>query len=127
MGFRTGAFAKIWKIETVRDTVTKARVSISKKNKNTGEYESDFDGFITFLGSASASKAAKLREGDRIKLGDVDVTRKYDKEKQKEYINFNVFSFDGADSKSNNTNNTPTPAPHKEVDDGEVNSDSFPF
>lgn len=127
MGFRVGAFAKIWKIETVRDTVTKARVSISKKNKTTGEYESDFDGFITFLGSAAASKAAKLRDGDRIKLGDVDVTRKYDKEKQKEYINFNVFSFEMADSKSSNANNAPTPTPQKEVDDGEVNSDSFPF
>ena len=127
LGFKQNSFATIWSIEPVRDTITKAKITTSKKNKNTGEYETDFSGFITFLGTAAASKAAKLKEKDRIRLGDIDVTRKWDKEKQKEYINFNVFSFEMADSKSSNANNAPAPAPQKEVDDGEVNSDSFPF
>ena len=100
LGFKQNSFATIWSIEPVRDTITKAKITTSKKNKNTGEYETDFSGFITFLGTAAASKAAKLKEKDRIRLGDVDVTRKWDKEKQKEYINFNVFSFEMADSKS---------------------------
>jgi hypothetical protein len=125
MGFRTGAFTKLWSIEPVRDTITKARVSISKKNKNTGEYESEFDGFIAFVGTAAASKAAKLKEGDRIKLGDVDVTRKYDKEKQKEYINFNVFSFEMADSKTSSS--PPTVERTESVDSGEVETDDLPF
>lgn len=125
MGFRTGAFTKLWSIEPVRDTITKARVSISKKNKNTGEYESEFDGFIAFVGTAAASKAAKLKEGDRIKLGDVDVTRKYDKEKQKEYINFNVFSFEIADSKTSSS--PPTVERTESVDSGEVETDDLPF
>lgn len=125
MGFRTGAFCKLWSIEPVRDTITKARVSISKKNKNTGEYESEFDGFIAFVGTAAASKAAKLKEGDRIKLGDVDVTRKYDKEKQKEYINFSVFSFEMADSRT--ASSPPTITNTEPVDSGEVETDDLPF
>ena len=125
MGFRTGAFCKLWTIEPVRDTITKSRVSISKKNKNTGEYESEFDGYIAFVGTAAASKAAKLKEGDRIKLGDVDVTRKYDKEKQKEYINFNVFSFEMADSRASSA--TPAVTNTESVDNGEVETDDLPF
>ena len=100
MGFRQGSFATIWQIEPVKDTITKAKITTSKKNKNTGEYETDFSGFVTFLGTAVASKAAKLKEKNRIKLGEVDVTRKWDKEKQKEYINFNVFAFEMAESKA---------------------------
>ena len=125
MGFRTGAFCKLWTIEPVRDTITKSRVSISKKNKNTGEYESEFDGFIAFVGTAAASKAVKLKEGDRIRLGDVDVTRRYDKEKQKEYINFNVYSFEMADSRASSA--TPAVTNTEPVDNGEVETDDLPF
>lgn len=125
MGFRTGAFTKIWAIEPVRDTITKARVSISKKNNNTGKYESEFDGFIAFLGTAAASKAAKLKEGDRIKLGDIDVVRKYDKEKQKEYINFNVYSFEMADAKA--ASSPPAATNTESVDSGEIETDDLPF
>lgn len=125
MGFRTGAFCKLWTIEPVRDTITKSRASISKKNKNTGEYESEFDGFIAFVGTAAASKAARLKEGDRIRLGDVDVTRRYDKEKQKEYINFNVYSFEMADSRASSA--TPTVTNTEPVDSGEVETDDLPF
>ena len=125
MGFRTGAFCKLWTIEPVRDTITKSRASISKKNKNTGEYESEFDGFIAFVGTAAASKAARLKEGDRIRLGDVDVTRRYDKEKQKEYINFNVFSFETADSRASSA--TPAVTNTEPIDSGEVETDDLPF
>lgn len=125
MGFRQGSFATIWQIEPVKDTITKAKITTSKKNKNTGEYETDFSGFVTFLGTAVASKAAKLKEKNRIKLGEVDVTRKWDKEKQKEYINFNVFAFEMADSKA--TSSLPTVENTEAVDNGEVETDDYPF
>ena len=125
MGFRQGNFATIWQIEPVKDTITKAKITTSKKNKNTGEYETDFSGFVTFLGTAVASKAAKLKEKNRIKLGEVDVTRKWDKEKQKEYINFNVFAFEMADSKA--TSSPPTVENTEAVDNGEVETDDYPF
>ncbi len=125
MSFRQNAFATIWSVEPVRDTITKAKITTSKKNKSTGEYETDFSGFVTFLGTATASKAAKLKEKDRIKLGDVDVTRKWDKEKQKEYINFNVFSFEMADSKT--ASSPPAVTNTEPVDNGEVETDDLPF
>ncbi len=45
MGFRTGAYAKVWEVDPVRDTATKIRISTSRKDKQTGEYEQDFSGY----------------------------------------------------------------------------------
>ena len=42
MGFRTGAYAKIWEVTPMSDTSTKVRLSVSRKNKQTNEYEQDF-------------------------------------------------------------------------------------
>lgn len=96
MGFRKGAYATVWTVEGVSPTLTKARVSISRKNKE-GIYEQDFSGFVAFIGSAAATKALGLRERDRIKLGDIDVSNRYDSEAKREYTDYKVFSFDMAD------------------------------
>lgn len=95
MGFRNGAFASVWSVEPGKGNFTKVRLSISRKNKD-GQYEQDFAGYCTFISQAHA-KAARLKEKDRIKLGDVDVSNSYDKDKQKEYVNFKVFDFEMAD------------------------------
>lgn len=126
MGFRTGAYAKVWKVEPFSDTSTKLRISVSRKNKQTGEYEQDFSGFANAVGTAAAKKAACLKEGERIKLGDVDVTTKYDKAKDVTYTNYKIFSFevDNGDSPAPKANNTePQPA----VDSGEVDDSRLPF
>ena len=94
MGFRTGAWAKVWEIEPKSSTWVKGRVSISRKNRQTGEYEQDFSGFVDFTGTACASKAETIQAGDTIKLGDIDVVRVWNKDQQKEYINYKIFSFD---------------------------------
>lgn len=85
------------------------RLSISRKDKETGEYEDEFSGFCMFIGHAKA-KAEKLKERDRIKLGDVDVTRRYDKEKQKEYYTFKVFDFEFADDAGRGNQSAPAAA-----------------
>lgn len=127
MGFRKESYATIWSIEPVSDTVTKGRISISRKNKQTGEYETDFSGFVSFYGTTSAKKAACLKEKDRIKLGDVDVTNRYDKEKEVTYTNFKIFSFE-APSELNIHNAHPEPAtPSTLVDEGEVDDSRLPF
>ena len=60
MGFRTGAWAKVWEVKPMSDTSTKIRMSVSRKNKQ-GEYEQDFSGFVLAIGTAAAHKAAGLR------------------------------------------------------------------
>lgn len=92
MGFRKDSYATVWSVEAKTPSVTKVRISISKKNKQTGEYEQDFSGFVNFCGTA-ASNALKLREKDRIKLGDVDVTTWYNKEKKIEYTNYTTNAY----------------------------------
>ena len=123
MGFRTGAYAKVWEVTPMSDTSTKVRMSISRKNKQSGEYEQDFSGFVLASGTAAAKKAAGLKEGNRIKLGDVDVTTKYDKEKKVTYTNFKMFSFelDEEEPRDNSTEPQPT------VDEGEIDDNRLPF
>ena len=124
MGFRTGAYAMVWSVEPKTDTWTKGRISISRKNKDAGEYEQDFSGFVDFSGTASAKKAASLKPESRIKLGDLDVTNKYDEKAGVTYTNFRIWSFDTV-SKSAPTTNVTEPQP--EVDSGEVNDARLPF
>ena len=45
MGFRQGAYATIWEVEALSDVNTKARISISRKNKQTGEYNRVMSGY----------------------------------------------------------------------------------
>jgi len=103
----------------VNDTSTKVRLSTSFKNKQTDEYEQDFSGFVMFVGTGCAAKAAKLQKGARIRLGDVDVTTKYDAERKVSYTNFKVFSFEGADELDGSNCSNPTPPDEREVDGGE--------
>ena len=98
MGFRKDSYATIWEIKPRSNTMTSARISINRKDKQTGEYVQDFGGYVSFIGTACADKAAKLKPKDRIKLGDVDVNNRYDAEKKVTYTNFNVYSFEMADS-----------------------------
>lgn len=125
MGFRQKAYATIWSVEPVSDTMTKCRVSISRKNKNTGEYETDFSGFIDFVGTAAAKKAAQLSERDRIRLGDVDVVNRYIKEKNITYTNFKVFNFETQEEMDGGVLDSVDPEPV--VDNGELDDSNLPF
>lgn len=98
MGFRSGVYATVWEVTPVSNVNTKGRISISRKDKNTGEYRNEFSDFVSFLGADTASRALKLQHKDRIRLGDVDVTTRYDKERNIKWYNFNIFSFENADS-----------------------------
>ena len=130
MGFKNGAYATIWTVEPVSDINTKARISISRKNKQTGMYENDFSGFVSFIGTTAAPKAANLKEKDRIRLGDVECRTFYQKEKKVTYYNFNVYSFEMADE-VNPTPRSATPdefdASNMNVGDGEVDEKEYPF
>lgn len=116
MGFRTGAFCKVWDVDQISDRKVKLRVSISQKQKD-GEYAQEFSDFPVCLGSACANQAARLRRGDTIKLGDVDVTNRYNKEKKITYYDFKIFSFEKVDGAAHGSASSKPAKP--EPDDGE--------
>lgn len=123
MGFRTGAFATVWSVEPGKGNFTKVRLTVSRKNKETGQYDQDFSGYCMFIGTAHA-KSTQLREKSRIKLGDIDVSNTYDKEAHKEYVNYKVFSFDMAEeSAAQQTSQQVDSNPS----DGAVDEDKIPF
>lgn len=124
MGFRAGAYATVWETKSLFDTNTKCRISISRKKKDGTGYDDDFSGYVSFVGTAAAKKAACLKKGARIKLGDVDISTKYDKEKQTTYYNFKCFSFEEVNNSS--STNTENNEAQSTVDDGEVD-DRLPF
>ena len=126
MSFRNNAYATVWEVTPKTATITSARISTSRKDKETDKYETDFSGFVSFLGTAAASKALSLKKEDRIKLLDVAVTSKYDKEQNKTYTNFNVFDFELA-TKGDSAQTPRTNSPKKEVDSGEVEAEDLPF
>lgn len=127
MGFRNNTYAKVWSVEPKSDVNTKVRISISKKNRETGSYEQDFSGFVSFIGSACAKKAAALKEGDRIKIGDVDVSSFFSKEKNKEYITFKCFSFEDASFGDSGTPSEASTDLQPTVDSGEIDDARLPF
>lgn len=120
MGFRNGGIAKVWEVQPGKGNYTRVRMSTDRKNKQTGQYEQDWSGFANFVGTAHAD-ASKLTARDRIKLGEVEVTSRYDKERKQEYINYTVFSFETMDSAGSKT------AAPKEVESNPVEGDEPPM
>ncbi|MEG1331930.1 MAG: hypothetical protein RSC97_10890 [Eubacterium sp.] len=101
--FRDGSYATVWKVDE-KGRVCQASLSTSRKDKDTGEYYTDFrHNFVTFIGEA-AKRAALLKERDRIKIKSCAVGNKYDKEKNKEYWNCYIYDFEMVD---NNKENAP--------------------
>lgn len=128
MGFRKDAYCTVWSVDPVSDVQTKARISISRKDKQTGAYTEDFSGFVSFFGTAAAKKAATLKERDRIKLGDVDVRSKYDKAKNVTYYNFNVYSFEAQNGAGGSPSGSAQPSsPQPTVDEGNIDDSRLPF
>lgn len=124
MGFRKDSYATVWEVTPKTNGITQLRISISRKDRETGEYETDFSGFVSVIGTGEAQKAAKLKERDRIKLGDVDVSTFYSKEKQVTYYNFKVFNFELADAPRVATDDDTS---INKVLDGDVDEDDLPF
>lgn len=96
MGLKKDCYAKVWKIKPGKGNYTDVQISVSKKNKQTNEYVTDFSGFVRFCGTAH-NQIGTIKEGDRIQIGDFEVTNNYSKEKNTTYTNFAVFSFSKPD------------------------------
>lgn len=93
MGFRNDGYLTVWEVKpTESKRVTRARVSSSRKDRESGEWETDFSGWVKFLGN-SAEAALKLKQKDRIVAKRVEVQNSYNKEKDREYTDFIIWDF----------------------------------
>ena len=81
MAFRTNGYATVWEVKKGNGNYTDARISTSRKDKQSGEYVTDFSGWVRFIGTAH-QMVGNLNVKDRIKIGDCEVTNTYDKEKK---------------------------------------------
>ena len=123
MGFRAGAFAKVWRFEN-KGNYSVVELSTSKKNKQTDQYETDFSGkFVRFIGQAHTD-IQSLQDGVKIKLGDVEVTNSYNKETKQSFTNFLVFSFEVAD---NNGNGQVSASSDSFMEIPDIDSEELPF
>lgn len=105
MSFRSKARCTVWSVQPVTDTMTRASLSSDGKTKD-GNYEKDFSGFVTFIGTANAKKALSLKPMDHIILGDCEVKMTFGEDKKPKYTNYNVFSFEMAESKGGSSANS---------------------
>lgn len=127
-GNLVGGYAKMWSIK-FNQKYADVRISISRKNKQTNEYETEFARYVRFIGHAFQRlcniyptlnfvqttnqngdvicEAPKNNEGKSnpptIRLRNVDVTNKYDKEKKTEYVNCLVYEFDLVEEQQQNS------------------------
>lgn len=127
MAFANDTYATVWEVEPVKDTITKCKITTRTKNRD-GEYETDFSGYVSFVGTANAKRAAGLRERDRIKLGRVATKNKYNKDKKIMYWDCVVFDFEMSDANPASESKTEDPAcPQPAVDSGEIDDSRLPF
>lgn len=124
MGFRQGAYATVWEVSN-KGNISSVRLSVSKKDKETGEYSTEFSGFCTFIGDAH-KKAANLKERDKIKITECDVSTYYDKKTQKNYTNFKVFKFE-ENSNIISANSKPDIDSVQAPEFAAMDEDDFPF
>lgn len=75
MGFAKDSYAKINSVETY-EKYSICKISINKKNTRTKKYELSYSGNAVFCGKAHKQKPLK---GQKIKLGNCDVTNCYAK------------------------------------------------
>lgn len=124
MGFRQGAFAKVWRVEN-KGNYSVAQVSISRKKKDSDHYETEFqNNFVRLVGTAHdmGKDIQEVQGGTTIKITSCDVTNKYDKEAQKEYTNFVIFGFEfpdnngGGNAVASNKKGTTAKKPTNEID-----------
>jgi hypothetical protein len=81
MGFSIGNYARIKKVED-KGNYADCQLVVSKKNKNTNQYETTFMGYVRFVGKAFNLKP---QIDQRIKLVSCDTTNCYVKDNKLEF------------------------------------------
>lgn len=111
-------YAKIKSVE-VKENYSVCKISISKKNKQSGKYETDFIGKVNFVSQAHLQRPLK---DQRIKITSFGVQNCYIKDDNIEFLKtpkIAVFSYELQEDNGASANTTPT----FEVD----NDNTLPF
>lgn len=109
MGLKKDCTCKIWQVKR-NEKYTDVQISVDKKNKQTDAWETDFSGFVRFIGEAH-KKIADLPDGKqekpfKVKAGDFEVTQRYVKDKNTTYTNFVMYDIQ---VEQGEVKNIPTP------------------
>lgn len=130
MGFRNGAYAKVWKVKPGKGNYYEAEMSTSRK-KQDGTYETDWSyKFVRLVGTA-AEQAQSIKDGDSVQIGSCDVTNKYDKERNTTYTNYVIFNFMDNNQNNNHDNSKSSKAKPQPQEDSlsmeDINNEELPF
>ena len=92
--FSTGVYFKIWGVVN-KGNYSEVDCSTSAKNRQTGNYETDFSSkFVRFIGNAHKKNPTV---GERIKVTSCGVQNVYEKDGQRQYLKnptYIVFDFE---------------------------------
>lgn len=108
MAFSNNNYATIWEIRTTKGKAMNVRLSTSRKDKNTGDYETDFSDYCFFVGKA-AEKVKSCKAKDRVRLLETSVTSRWDKEQKKNFYTFTVWDIEMADGKGGRSQSSVVP------------------
>lgn len=111
MGLKNGAFCTVWRLNNgdnkmvdLKEKYCDIMISINKKNSQ-GNFEKDFSGKLRCLGNAlKVIKGLSLSEKDRLKLLEIEVSNKYDKNTRKTYTNYICWDLEPAEIAKKNDN-----------------------
>lgn len=115
MGLRNNTYAKVFKVNN-DDKTPSMQISISRKNKQTGEYVTTFSGYVSCK-FAAKDKLASVNDGDRIRILDCDLENRYNKETKETRWYPSVLDFEMADG---SPIGTPAVESFEELDDEDV-------
>lgn len=102
--FSVNSFAKIKEIVETKDNYTVCKISISKKDKKTNQYETTFIAKVTFLGDAHLQRPMA---DQRIKITSCGVSNCYVKDNKLEFLKVPRYVVFGYELQSDQA---PTPA-----------------
>lgn len=123
MGFRNDAYATVWDSKEGKGNYNDIQLSISKKNKQTGKYETEFSGWVRFVGDAK--ELGLLPKMTRIQIKSCDLTNFYSKEKDAVYWNPVVFQADIVESNGTVSAPKASDMDFMQIDESEL--DEVPF
>lgn len=137
MGFRQGAFAKVWNAKDNGNYST-CNVTVSRKKRDSDEYEVVFkDGFVRFVGEAHKKIESVLipeKGGVSIQIQSCDVENRYDAGKDKLYTNYVIYDFEfpesnggGNKSSGNKGSAKPKAKESPEPNQAAADDDELPF